>query len=71
MFIALLNIIKVSTVMAKETTLMALKGSGDILKEGWPPKVELGRNDCPFTWLNMSGVTIIEMITLKTRKNSL
>ena len=71
MFIALLNIIKVSTVMAKEITLMALKGSGDILKEGWPPKVGLGKNVCHFTWLNMSGVTNIEMITLKTRKNSL
>ena len=53
---------------AKEIISMGLKDFGDILKEGWPPKVELGKNVCHFTWLNMSDVTIIEMITLKTRK---
>ena len=48
-----------------------INGLGDILKEGWPRKAVSGRNGCLFTWLNMSGVTIIEMITSKTRKNSL
>ena len=49
MFTAWSNIIKVSIVTAKEIISMGLKDFGDILKEGWPPKVELGRNDCPFT----------------------
>ena len=58
---------------AKRGLAFDLKNNDDFesIKEGWPPKVGLGKNVCHFTWLNMSGVTIIEMITLKTRKNSL
>ncbi len=71
MFTDLSNIIKVSTVTVREITSMALKDFGAILKEDWLPKVVSGKNGCPFTWLNMSGVTTIEMLALKLKRNSL
>ena len=46
---------KVNIVMAKKTTLMALKGSGVTSREDW---------------LNMFGDIIIEMIVYNYRKNS-
>ena len=61
---------KVSIVMVRVTTLMVLKGSGDILKEDSLPKVVLERRDCHCIWLNMFGNIIIEMIVLIFRKNS-
>jgi len=61
---------KVSIVMVRVTTLMALKGSGDILKEDSLPKVVSERRDCHCIWLNMFGNIIIEMIVLIYRKYS-
>jgi hypothetical protein len=61
---------KVSIVMVRVTTLMILKGSGDILKEDSLPKVVSERRDCHCIWLNMFGNIIIEMIVLIYRKNS-
>ena len=68
---ALSNTIKASTVTAKEIISMGWKVFGVTLKEDWPQKVVSERNGCPFIWLNMSGVTIIEMIVFKSRKYSL
>ena len=59
------------SVTAKEIISMGWKVFGVTLKEDWPQKVVSERNGCPFIWLNMSGVTIIEMIVFKSRKNSL
>ena len=55
----------------KETISMVLRDFGDILKEDWLPRVELERKDCHCIWLNMYGVTIIEMIVLLCKRNSL
>ena len=71
MLIGRINITKVSTVTPEETISMALKNSGAILKEDCPLKVESERNDCLIEWLNMSGGTIIEMIVLNFKMNSL
>ena len=57
-------------VIVRVTTLMALKGSGDILKEDSPPKGVSEKRDCHCIWLNMFGNIIIEMIVLIYRKNS-
>ena len=56
--------------IVRVTTLMALKGSGDILKEDSLPKGVSERKDCHCIWLNMFGNIIIEMIVFNYRKNS-
>ena len=57
-------------VMAKETTLTALKGSGVTSKEDWLLKVVLEKKDYHCLWLNMFGDITIEIIVYNYRKNS-